>query len=198
MVIGHHLMFTGYGHWLPNDPRGSLSLRVWSPELAELAQAHFGRRNPQPSLEELKAFYARADGLLAYPVLWFDAPQREALIDAVASVVQRERLTCWACAVLSNHVHVLVRRHRLKGDQMHARIREACVETLRERCLVPPDHPVLSARACDVFKDDVLSVRTCVRYINDNFARHRLPLEVYPFVKPYDDWPFQGQITSKQ
>ncbi|OQB82433.1 MAG: hypothetical protein BWX88_03985 [Planctomycetes bacterium ADurb.Bin126] len=29
MVIGHHLMFTGYGHWLPNDPRGSLSLRAY-------------------------------------------------------------------------------------------------------------------------------------------------------------------------
>jgi len=170
MVIAHHLMFTGYGHWLPNDPRGSLSLRAWSPRLAELAEAHFGRRNPQPSLEELKAFYAKADGLLAYPVLWFDAPQRKALIDAIASVVQRERLTCWACAVLSNHVHVLVRRHRLKGDRMHALIREACMNVLRQQRLVLPDHPVLSARACDVFKDDVLSVRTCVRYINDNFA----------------------------
>lgn len=96
--------------------------------------------------------------------------------------------------MLSNHMHVLVRRHRLKGDQMHAMIREACVEKLRERRLVPRDHPVLSARACDVFKDDVLSVRTYVRYISDNFAKHHLPVETYPFVKPYDDWPFQGQV----
>ena len=173
-----------------------MSLRVWSPTLAELAEAHFGRRNPQPSLEELKAFYATADGLLAFPVLWFDQPQRMALVDAIASVVQRERLTCWACAVLSNHMHVLVRRHRLKGDQMHALMRNACIQTLREQGLVPRDHPVLSARACDVFKDDVLSVRTCVSYINDNFPKHRLPVEIYPFVKPYDDWPFQGLIQS--
>jgi hypothetical protein len=29
MVIGYHVIFTMYGTWLPNDPRGSYSKRKY-------------------------------------------------------------------------------------------------------------------------------------------------------------------------
>ena len=196
MVIAHHLMFTGYGHWLPNDPRGSLSLKTYSPRLAELAETHFGRKNPQPSIAELKAFYSRAEDLLAFPVLWFEEAHRVAIVEAIGDVVKRDRLTCWACAVLPNHFHILIRRHRMRGDEMHGRITSACVEALRSAHLVPDGHPVLSERGCDVFKDDIRSIQVCVEYINSNFEKHRLPRIIYPFVTPYDNWPFKGQVKQ--
>ena len=42
MVIAHHIILTGYGHWLPNDPRGSMSREVHSARIAELGPDHDG------------------------------------------------------------------------------------------------------------------------------------------------------------
>ena len=49
VVIGYHLIVTGYGHWPPNDPRGSGSSRVASGELRRLGPIHFGQMKAQPS-----------------------------------------------------------------------------------------------------------------------------------------------------
>ena len=40
MVVGHHLVWTAYGWWLPNDPRGSWSRAVRVPRVAELGVLH--------------------------------------------------------------------------------------------------------------------------------------------------------------
>ena len=44
IVITHHLIWTAYGWWLPNDPRGSGSKTVRNPSLAQLGNLHFGRK----------------------------------------------------------------------------------------------------------------------------------------------------------
>ncbi len=46
IVIAYHLVWTAYGTWLPNDPRGSGSAGVVSPDLAKLGELHFGARKP--------------------------------------------------------------------------------------------------------------------------------------------------------
>ena len=56
-VLAHHLVWTAYGTWLGNDPRGSGSQLVYTPELAELAESHFGRRRVQPSRQLVREFY---------------------------------------------------------------------------------------------------------------------------------------------
>ncbi len=39
MILGHHLIISAYGFWLPNDPRGSWSdfVRAW--EIAKFGDA---------------------------------------------------------------------------------------------------------------------------------------------------------------
>ena len=53
-VIGHHLILTGYAHWLPNDVRGSGSDEVRGEELRPLGQIYYGRKEVQPPREELR------------------------------------------------------------------------------------------------------------------------------------------------
>jgi len=194
MVIGHHMMLTGYGHWLPNDPRGSMSLDVYSPRLAELAQVHFGRKRRQPSLRELREFYEKAAPLLAYPVLWFDSAKRQAIAKVIGSIVGREKLTCYACAVLTNHIHLLIRRHRLKAEEMLGILKRDIRDHLRASGSVPADHPVFSADHRVFFKSDPQAVRNCIGYIRRNFRKHGLPVQEYPFVTPYNDWPFHNRL----
>jgi hypothetical protein len=188
MIIGHHLILTGYGHWMPNDPRGSMSREVDSPKVEELGELHYGRKRVQPSREELREFHKRAERVLNYPVVWFEDAERQALARAVGRVVGEQQLTCYACAVLRCHVHLLIRRHRLKGEQMIHLLKIAGRDALREAGVVAPNHPVFSADSCDVYKSDVIAMRSCVVYVNEHYRKHRLtPIEC-DFVVPYDDW----------
>jgi hypothetical protein len=61
---------------------------------------------------------------------------------------------------------------------------------LLDAALVPADHPVFSADRCIVYKSDPQSVRVCIAYIRRNPIKHCLGRQDYPFVSPYDDWPF--------
>ncbi len=192
MVLAHHLILTGYGHWLPNDPRGSMSRDVSSQPLRPLGDRHYGRKVEQPSLTALKDFHKRAREVLMYPILWFDAPHREALAREIALVVRESRLTCYACAVLNNHVHILIRKHKLNGNQMLDLLKERLSKAIRAAGLVPADHPVFSADSCDVFKDTRQAIHGCIAYIHGNFAKHKLPAVVYDFVQHYDGWPHKG------
>jgi len=193
MIIAHHFILTGYGHWLPNDPRGSMSRQTLSAKLAPLGNGHCGRRKPQPSRQELKQFHRRAGELLDHAVLWFEDAERQALTDALGQVVRFEGLTCYACAVVSSHVHILVRKHRLKGEEMLSLLKEAGRRALHQRGRFPADHPVFSTDSCDVYKSDPQAVRNCIAYISDQYRKHGLTPMACDFISPYDDWPFHKQ-----
>lgn len=87
MILAHHLILTAYGHWLPNDPRGSMSERTHTPRIRELGPAHYGRKSAQPGRGKLRGFYRKAERRLAYPTLWFDSAERRAVVEAVGEVV---------------------------------------------------------------------------------------------------------------
>ena len=57
IVIAYHLIWTGYGWWLPNDPRGSGSEIVRNDILKDLGELHFGRKKLQPPRAVVKGFH---------------------------------------------------------------------------------------------------------------------------------------------
>ena len=64
LVIGYHLIWTAYGHWLPNDPRGSGSVIALDPRIAALGEFVYGI--PELHRAELRtARYASGAGCLA-------------------------------------------------------------------------------------------------------------------------------------
>lgn len=190
MIIAHHLILTAYGHWLPNDPRGSMSKETLSARLLPLGKGHPGRQERQPSREDLREFHRQAGERLDHPVLWFEDAERQALADALGEVVRSEGLTCYACSILSGHVHILIRKHRFKGEEMLALFKEAGRKALRQGGRFPADHPVFSTDSCDVYKSDPRSVRNCIAYINEHYLKHGLAPVACGFLSPYDDWPF--------
>lgn len=195
MIIAHHLILTGYGHWLPNDPRGSMSRGTYTDELVRLAETHFGRRPVQPSRRELREFHREAQRHLAHPVLWFEDADRRALVRAFGGIVNGEGLTCYACSVLSDHAHLLIRKHRLRAEEMLDRFKKAGRDALRGVAPFPAEHPVFSAGASHIFKSDPQAVRNCIVYINDQCRKHHLTPIPCDFICPYDDWPFHRRTT---
>lgn len=191
IIIGHHLILHGYGHWLPNDPRGSGSQELREEKFADLGPIHFGRKPVQPLREELKEFWNEARPRLDFPILWFDDAKRQAIGDAFAEVVAKQRYTVWGCAVLSNHAHLCIRRHRDDALTMWRAFAQASRERLRRSAGVDPGHPVWSERPYKVFLYTPEEVRQRVRYIEQNPVKEASVPQRWPFVTPYDGWPFR-------
>jgi hypothetical protein len=189
VTIAVHLIFSGYGTWLPNDPRGSGSAEVRKPELDDLGEIHFGRKPEQPSRDELRAFHREAAGHLAFSTFWFDVEIRSAIGAGFGETVYRKGYTCWACAVCSNHAHLLVRTHRDDAVTMwdaFANDSRAAVIALRQH---DPAHPLWSSRPYRVFLQTPDAVRGRVDYVRKNPLKEGLPAQLWPFVLPYDGWP---------
>ncbi|QDU18450.1 hypothetical protein [Urbifossiella limnaea] len=193
LVIAYHLVWTVYGSWLPNDPRGSGSRTVRFDPLADLGDIHLGRKRVQPPRREVREFYDHAADLLKHPVLDLDKAARAIVGAALGEVVAAERYTCYACAVMPDHVHLLVRKHRHTAEEMVTTLAAASRAGLVEAGCRDPAHPTWTAGVgWRGFLEHPEDVRRTIGYIERNPLSLRLPVQRWPFVVPYDDWPLHA------
>lgn len=69
MIVGYHLIWTVYGSWLPNDPRGSSSHSIRRAAIADLGELHHGRKRIQPAGRDIRKFYDFAHDVLKHDFL---------------------------------------------------------------------------------------------------------------------------------
>jgi REP element-mobilizing transposase RayT len=196
MTIAHHLILPLYGHWAPNDLRGSGSSELYNEKFEPLGPIHFGRKpeTEQPPREELREFHRRFKALLKHNTFWIDSAMRQALAEAIGEVVRREGYTVYACAICSNHVHLVVRIHRDDAVTMWNKF--ASETRLRLRAPAPgkfqdvsADHPVWAERPYKVFLYTPEDVHLRIEYVESNPEKEGLPRQSFEFVKAYDEWP---------
>lgn len=183
------MVWSGYGHWIPNDPRGSGSIEVRSPELEGLGPLHFGRKGEQPSREELRAFYKRAKALLEFEPFWFDERMRQATGEAFGRAAAAHGYTLWAFAVCSNHGHAVVRTHRDRSEVIWENLAQEARTVLRATAGIDPRHPVWSNRPYKVFLHTPEDVIDRIDYVVKNPEKEGLSRQEWPFVKPYPKAP---------
>src|SRR5262245_13488844 len=118
MVAGYHLIWTAYGCWLPNDPRGSSSFELREDKLSPLGELHYGRKAQQPPSSLIRSFYHEADALLEHPRLLLTDDEIVLVANSFEHTIQARKYTCYACAIMPDHVHLLIRRHRDKAEEM--------------------------------------------------------------------------------
>ena len=146
IIIAHHLILTGYGHWVGNDIRGSGSDDVRNEALRKLGPIHKGRKKVQPSREELRACHKKVGPCLAFDPVWYDEAKRQAIGLTFKRVVKKIGYTVWACAVLRNHAHLVVRRHRDDAVAIWRNFGLAGQAAVREFNDVDEIHPIWSGR----------------------------------------------------
>ncbi len=142
MVIAYHLIWTAYGYWLPNDPRGSMSKAIASDVIAELEKLHYGRKKVQPSAREVREFHKRAKNALKRPLLDFKVSDFSVVAEALADAIREHNYTCYACAVMPDHVHILIRKHKHQAETMLDNFQRSTRLRFRSLGLRPADHPV--------------------------------------------------------
>lgn len=188
MILVYHIIISGYGTWLSNDPRGSGSTETRKEDLDALAPIHHGRKRVQPSKQEVRSFFRKAEPLLDFPVLWCNEQQRNVIAHGVANTIRDNNYTFYACAVCRNHLHFVVRRHRQRDLQIRDAIANGSRDALVEENLVDPTHPVWSSRPYAVYLSTVSDVYSRVGYVEDNPPNEGLERQHWDFVQQYDGW----------
>jgi len=117
MVIGYHLIWTAYGWWLPMT-RVAFFHEIRVERIADLGELHHGRklfnRHPRGYASSMN----EARGVLKHPLLTFDRAAVEVIAAAFAETIIEQRYTCYSCAIMPDHVHVLIRKHRDQAEKM--------------------------------------------------------------------------------
>lgn len=189
IVIAYHLIWTVYGSRLPNDPRGSMSHTVRRDLLKDLGELHHGRKKVQPVSGEIKTFYVSASAKLEHQAPTFDAGQITCVADAFGRTIADAKYTCYACAIMADHVHVLLRKHRDDAEMMIANLQRESQLLLKDRKHRAIDHPVWAGHGWKVFLDHPDEVRRTIGYIEANPDSYRMPRQRWSFVTEYDGWP---------
>ena len=97
MVAGFHLIWTAYGWWLPNDPRGSSSHRFAIERIAELGRCTaVAKRCSRCPLICTRSISGRPERLM-HGALQFEAADRDIVAAAIGDVIARRADYCSAC-----------------------------------------------------------------------------------------------------
>lgn len=188
MVIGYHLVFTAYGWWLPNDPRGSSSHEIRNDIIVKLGDLHHGRKRIQPNSAEIRAFYERARNVLKHELRTFDERERALIACSFARTIRLRGYTCYACAIMPDHMHILIRKHCDKAEQMIAHLQQDSRAELIAAGTYPPNHPVWGGPGWKVFLETADDIERTIRYIERNPLTYNMPTQQHDFVDVYDGW----------
>ena len=189
IIIAHHLIWTVYGWWLPNDPRGSGSHEVAANILKSLGELHRGRKKIQSTSADIRAFYANAESLLKFPLLKFGSTEIAAIAQAFETTIKIYKYTCYGCAIMPDHVHILIRKHKYLAEEMMGHFRNAGRAAVAGCGEWPSEHPVFGGGGWKVFLDNPEEVWRTIRYIEENPGKSGLSGQQWRFVTAYNNWP---------
>jgi len=193
MIVGYHIIFGAFGFWLPNDPRGSWSKFVGSWNLFRYGRATTTtERSSLAHREHDRTRRLEAKTALQRPAVEFTDLQALAISRGFARYVERSKLAVWACAILPDHVHLVVGRPAMKVEQLVIQLKGSATEQLMEEGLHPfggtmDRHgrpPKCFARGeWKVFLDPP-DVPRAIRYVENNPVKEGKRPQRWPFVVP--------------
>jgi REP element-mobilizing transposase RayT len=195
-LLGVHLCWGTYGFWLPNDPRGSGSSWVWAEHLQPFGDASLveDRSRSKARVPHNRTTRLAAKRALKHPAVKFDGVQARAVGRGFGELVTEIGLSVWACAVLPDHVHLVVGPHSQPADVLAARFKMVATSRLKQEQLHPFGHltkPNGSTPKCwqrgewKVYLFDEEAVRRAITYVEENPLKEGKPRQQWPFVVQY-------------
>lgn len=196
LILGYHLILTAYGFWLPNDPRGSWSDFVGAWELLKFGPAtkvNSGRSvAAMPHNHELRR---AAKAALKYPPVEFTGHQASAIAQGFREACTVHEIRVWACAILPEHVHLVIQRHALRAEGIGWRLKIESTRALRSAGLHPFEElatdkdqvPTVWAKGrWKVFLNSPEEVQRSIRYVEQNPTKEGKRRQHWSFVHPYE------------
>ncbi|MBM3995159.1 MAG: hypothetical protein FJ303_13555 [Planctomycetes bacterium] len=189
MVAGYHLIWTVYDYWLPNDPRGSTSKEIRVEPISDLGELHYGVKPVQPSAKQIRNFHEKAHDILKHPVLTFTDDEILLVGKVLGQVIEEKKYTCYACAVMPDHVHMVIRRRRDMAEEMIEYFQEAVRLALIAAEMRIPIQPIWSdGPGWKTFINTRRQFEHEIGYVEKNPEKAGRPEQRWDFVTPYDGW----------
>ena len=195
MVRWYHAIFTAYGFWLPNDPRGSWSTFVGSWELFKFGPATKTdeRRSLRHDPHDVR-LRREAKQALKYRPVRFDARQRDAIAAGIEQACTESAIVIHACAIGHDHVHTVTSRHakpiepvvgQFKGRATQ-QMKAAGCHPLSEFCAADGVPPTPWAEGCwSVFINDEMQLINAIEYVQRHPEKEGLEVQRWGFVSEY-------------
>ncbi len=194
MIRAYHAIFSAYGFWLPNDPRGSWSDWVRSWELFRCGRAtKVTTRRSVAGVAHDDRQRCNAKRALRYRPVVFTGRQALSVANGFRQAVQDANYAIHACAILPQHAHVVIGRDGRSVEQVVSHLKRAASRRLREDRTHPlQDHggkdgtlPSPWARKCwKVFIDRRCDHDRAIRYVQQNPIKEGLRAQTWSFVAP--------------
>ena len=131
--------------------------------------------------------------MLKHPLLKFSPEQFSIIADGFADAIKQHSYTCYACAILPNHVHLLIRKHRHQAEQMIEVLQATSRLRINRARITDPDHPIWTVGGWKAFLHHPDAIRRVIRYVEINPVKERLPMQSWDFMQPYDGWPLHPE-----
>jgi len=195
MVHAYHAVFGAHGFWLPNDERGSWSTEVWAQHLKPFGPAtKTVERRSLAGRPHDRSKRLAAKAALEYPAVTFNERQRDCVARGFAQIISIVHIIMYACAIMPDHVHVVVARHDKDIESLVGFLKRAASRGLSAEGL----HPLVgyinrSGRVPSAwadggwnhFIDDPIDIPDAIDYVEKNPERIGLPRQYWSFVAPY-------------
>ncbi len=195
MVIGYHIIFATYGFWLPNDPRGSWSdfVRSWK----ILKHGHATKIKTTKSVAHTnhnQEHRCAAKNALRYPPVHFNGQQARACARGFAESAAKSQYVIHACAILPDHVHMVVKNHpNQRIEQIIGQLKAAATRQLITESIHPlqefhtknnrPPSPWV-VKGWKVFLNSPKDIHRAIEYVNNNPIKDGLKPQKWNFVQP--------------
>lgn len=199
MLHGFHVIFSTYGFWLPNDPRGSWSDFVRSWELLR-----FGKATKVNTLRSVAA--VKHDGSqrlaakqsLTYPEVSLSGVQALSVSNGFRAAVEEAKYQVYAGSILPQHVHLVFGPHKRDIRRIIGHLKARSTQRLAADGLHPfagyqqKDGAVPSpwGRKCwVVFLYSESHLVQAIKYVSDNPVKEGKRRQHWSFVKSYPTSP---------
>jgi len=202
MVLAHHLIFTAYGFWLPNDPRGSWSALVRSWELYFFGgpATKVTTRRSIAAAPHDRALREAQKELLQYDPVHFNENQIQAVARGFARAIEESSYEVHACSILPEHAHIVVGRHHNLAERMIGHFKTRAVQQLTADGLHPFQDfprdkvgrlpPPWTSRGWKVFLDTLDDIVRSVEYVECNPEKQGRPRQLGSFIRPFNPHDF--------
>jgi len=207
MILAYHAIFTAYGFWLPNDPRGSWSDFVRSWELLRFGEAtKVDTRRSVAGRPHDREKRLAAKAALQYPAVRFTGRQAMLIAAGFRQAIDESGYVLHACSILPEHVHMVVARHTRTIEKIVGHSKGRASQQLAAGGMHPlvafrneaGEYPSPWGRNCwRVFLDDPEGVRRAIAYVEQNPSREGKRPQRWPFVIPYEPAVSAAQTRGK-
>jgi REP element-mobilizing transposase RayT len=195
MLHGFHVIFSTYGFWLPNDPRGSWSdwVRRW--ELARFGKAtKVSTRASVAGIEHDRELRREAKRALKYPEVRLTGRQAQAVAYGFRDAVHESNYVVYACSILPQHVHLVLGQQTRRVQRIVGHLKARATQRLTAGNRHPlakfrdPDGNIPSpwGRNCwKVFLHDERHLLQAIRYVERNPENEGKRRQHWSFVTQY-------------